>query len=201
LNVLAVGSHPDDIELGCFGTLAKHHLNGDKIFGTILTNGEISDKPNKRRKESEQSAKLIKMKLIYGNFKDGNIPADSSLVLFLDKIIKKHKIDVVYTHTEHDRHQDHRNVAAASISSGRNINELYSYETPSVLYPFNPQLFVDITKTIEFKTFAIKKHGSQKKKIYMRIDAVKGLAKFRAYQCRIPDKFCEAFEVKKVLKV
>lgn len=40
MNVLAIGSHPDDIEIGCFGTLARHNLDGDKIFGVIITKGE-----------------------------------------------------------------------------------------------------------------------------------------------------------------
>jgi len=195
-----VGAHPDDIELGCFGILAKHHLKGDKIFGTILTKGELSAKSVAREKETKNAAKLVGMKLFFGNFPDGNLQENSSLVSFLDDIIKKFKIDIIYTHTEHDRHQDHIAVAKASISASRNIKELYSYETPSVIYPFSPQLFVDITRTIQVKVNAIKKHKTQKKKIYMRIDAIKGLAKFRALQCRIPDRYCEAFEIHKVLK-
>jgi len=201
LNVLAVGAHPDDIELGCFGVMAKHHLRGDKIFGVIITNGELGFNAQKRIKESLSAAKQIDMNLIFGEFPDGNLQENSALVSFLDNIIKKKKINVMYTHTEHDRHQDHISVAKACISAGRKLSELYSYETPSVIYGFHPQLFVDITNTLQKKILAIKKHKSQKNKIYTRVDATKGIAKFRAYQCGLPKRFCEAFEVHKIVNI
>jgi len=200
LNVLAVGAHPDDIELGCYGTLTKHWNSGDKIFGAIITSGELASNPKTREKESMEAAKLIDMNLIFGNFPDGNVLANSTLVSFLDNIIKKKKINIMYIHTEHDRHQDHAAIAKASISAARNLKQLYSYETPSVISDFHPQLFVDITKTLQTKINAIKKHKSQKSKVYMRIEAIKGIAKFRAYQCGLRKRSCESFEVHKVVR-
>ena len=200
MNILAVGAHPDDIELGCFGTLAKHYSNGDKIFGAIITNGELSSNPKIRYKETKEAANLLRMKLFFGDFPDGNLRADSALVSFLDKIIKTNKVTVMYTHSRHDRHQDHRVVAEASISAARYLKELYSYETPTVIFPFNPQLFVDVTNTFKIKTKAIKKHSSQLKKKYMRVSAVEGLAKFRAYQVGNQEGLCEGFEIHKILK-
>jgi len=200
LNILAVGAHPDDIELGCYGAIAKHYNSGDKIFGAIITNGELASSPKTREKESLEAAKLIDMNLTFGNFPDGNLQANSTLVSFLDNIIKKKKINIMYIHTEHDRHQDHIAVARAGISAARNLNQLYSYETPNVLSGFHPQLFVDITKTLQTKLNAIKKHKSQKGKVYMRIEAIKGIAKFRAYQCGLRKRYCESFEVHKVIQ-
>jgi len=155
MNILAVGAHPDDIEFGCYGTLALHRRKGDKIFGVIITRGELSGDPEKRYKESREAAKLIGMKLVLGDFPDGKLKLDSCLITFLDKIIEESKISIVYSHTTHDRHQDHRIVAQACISASRNINELYSYETPSVIYPFNPQLFIDVTDFFQTKITAI----------------------------------------------
>jgi len=200
LNILVVGAHPDDIELGCFGTLGIHYLAGDKIFGTMITNGELEGKPKIRQKETEKSAKLINMKIFFGNFPDGDVKENYELVTFLDDIIEKNKIDVMYTHTINDRHQDHRAIAKASISAARNVKELYSFESPSVIYPFNPQLFIDITSTFEIKTSALKIHKTQKRKPYTRIEAAEGIAKFRAYQSGIPNRLCEAFEVQKILR-
>jgi len=200
LNVLAVGAHPDDMELGCFGVLASHHLGGDNIFGVVVTNGALTSDPKKRLKESEDAAKLIEMKLFYGDFPDGSLKEDSVLVTFLDEIIAKCNVSIMYTHSAHDRHQDHRVVAKASLSASRNIKELHCYETPSVTYPFNPQLFIDVTETFNTKISAIKKHESQSEKTYMRVGAVEGLAKFRALQCGLHNRLCEAFEVQKILK-
>lgn len=200
MNVLAVGAHPDDIELGCFGVLTTHHQRGDNIIGVVITNGALSSSPETRLKESESAAKLIKMKLLYGDFPDGNLKEDSSIVTFLDEIIKERNVDIMYTHSAHDRHQDHRVVAKASLSASRYLKELYAYETPSVMYPFNPQLFIDVTETFKTKIAAIKIHESQNDKTYMHIGAVEGLAKFRALQCGLYNRLCEAFEVQKILK-
>ncbi len=199
MNVLAIGAHPDDIELGCFGTLATHKKNGDKVFGIVLTMGELVSDPIKRLKETKNAAKLIGMKLFFGNFQDGNLKDDSALVSYIDEIININKISVAYTHSFNDRHQDHRAAAKASISSSRYLKELYSYESPSVVYPFNPQLFIDVKDNFKLKICAIKMHKTQKSKTYMRIEAVKGLAKFRAYQAGIQNRLCEGFEVQKIL--
>jgi len=200
LNILAVGAHPDDLELGCFGTLANHSKKGDKIFGVVLTNGELEGESSVRQEETKKACKLIDLKLFYGNFPDGNLKDDYILVSFLDDIIDKYDVSVMYTHTLHDRHQDHRKAANASISAGRNIKELYSYETPSVIYPYNPHLFVDVTETFKTKIEAINIHESQKQKNYMRAEAIEGLAKFRALQCGLHNKLCEAFEINKIVK-
>ena len=200
MNILAVGAHPDDLELGCFGVLGLHKQKGDKIFGAIISDGSLSSDPKKRMSETKKAAKLIDMKLFFGNFPDGSLKNDATLVTFLDEIIAKNKISIMYTHTMHDRHQDHKVVASASLSSSRYIDELYSYETPSVIYPFSPQLFVDVTDTFHTKIDAIKKHDTQKEKIYMQIEAIEGLAKFRSYQCGLKNRLCEAFEIQKILR-
>jgi LmbE family N-acetylglucosaminyl deacetylase len=200
LNILAIGAHPDDIELGCFGTLANHSKRGDSVFVAVLTNGELEGEPNIRKEETAKACKLINAKLFYGNFPDGSVEDSSKLVSFLDEIVEKNEISVMYTHSLHDRHQDHRNAANACISAGRYVKELYSYESPSVIYPYNPHVFIDVTDTFPIKMEAIKTHKTQKKKNYMRADAVEGLAKFRSLQCGLQNKLCEAFEVNKIVK-
>jgi LmbE family N-acetylglucosaminyl deacetylase len=199
-NILAIGAHPDDIELGCFGTLKLHQQNGDKIFGIVMTNGENGGNPKKRQLESQKTAKLIKMKLYFATFSDGSISDNISTVEYIEKIIKKHKINVVYTHSKHDRHQDHRNTANASISAARNVSQVYSYETPSSIWPFSPQLFVDITKTINLKKKSLLLQKTQEKKYYMKIESIEGLTKYRGFQAGMSNNYCEAFEVIRIMK-
>ena len=200
MNILAVGAHPDDIELGCFGTLASYRSKNHKIFGAIITNGELQGNPSSRKKEAKKAAKLIDMKLFFGNFQDGNLTLNSSFVSFLDKLIEENQIDVLFSHSTHDRHEDHNVVGKSCISASRNVNELYFYETPSVLYPFKPQLFFDVTDSFDNKILALKKHKTQRTKGYMRIEAIKGLAKFRGFQSGHHDRLCEAFEIQKIFK-
>ena len=198
MNVLAIGAHPDDIEMGCFATLAKHYFDGDKIFGVMMTNGELGGDVRVRRMEQEESAKEIDMKLYFGNFPDGDVRENAAIITFLDNIIKKNEIDVVYTHSEKDRHQDHRAIARASISASRTVKELYSYEDLSLVSSFNPQLFVDVTDTFHVKKDALKKYESQIDRTF--IDGLEGIAKFRASQCRLSGRLCEAFEIQRVFK-
>jgi len=200
MNILAIGSHPDDIELGCFGVLAQHHKKKDKIFGIVLTNGELADDPKIRIQESKKSAKLINMKLILGGFPDGNLQESSELVTFIDDAIKKFKINVMYTNSIFDRHQDHIAAAKASIASARNVDEASSYETPSVLSPFNPQLYVDVTDVFRTKLTALRNHKSQKNKKFMRDSAIEGIAKFRGYQCGLHGRLCEGFEILRIIR-
>ena len=200
MNVLAIGAHPDDIELGCFGTLARHYQKGNKIYGVVMTNGELGGNPTIRKKESRSSANLLKMKLFFGNFPDGKLKDDINTINFIEKIINKHSIDVIYTPTEHDRHQDHRNLAKATISASRFVDEVYSYESPSSLTSFSPQMFVDITKSIETKKKALSLQKTQIEKYYMEIASSEGLSKYRAFQSGQKSEYCEAFEVIRLVK-
>ncbi|HSB56411.1 MAG TPA: PIG-L family deacetylase [Nitrosopumilaceae archaeon] len=198
MNVLAIGAHPDDLEIGCFATLAKHYLDGDKIFGAMVTNGELGGDVDIRREEQEATAKEIEMKLFFGNFPDGDVRDNAALVTFLDNIIKKYEIDVIYTHSENDRHQDHRAIARASLSAARTAGEVYCYEDLSLVSSFSPQLFVDVTETFHVKKSALSKFKSQSNRTF--IDGLEGIAKFRASQCRLSGRLCEAFEIRRVFK-
>lgn len=200
MNILAIGAHPDDIELGCFGTLKLHNIKGDRIFGIVMTNGEKGGNPKMRKQESKCIAKMIDMKIFFGNFPDGVLKDDIYTVGYIEKKIEKYDIDVVYTHSIHDRHQDHRNLALATISASRFVNQVYSFETPSSISQFFPQVFIDITKTFSLKKKALSMQQTQGKKYYMEIESIEGLAKYRGFQAGKNNTFCEAFEVIRVMK-
>ena len=199
-NILAIGAHPDDIELGCFGTLALHRDAGDKLFGIVITNGEQGGAPKKRKMESKKTAKLLNMKIFFGEFPDGAVIDGLKTVSFIEEIIKKYDIDVVYTHSKNDRHQDHRNVSNATISATRYVKEVYSYETPSSISPFFPQVFVDISQTLSLKKKAISLQKTQENRYYMKMESIEGLSKYRGFQAGMENNFCEAFEVVRIVK-
>jgi len=165
-----------------------------------VSNGELGGNLKQRKKESRASAKLIDMKLFFGNFLDGKIPDSIDTINFIEKIINKYSINVVYTHTVNDRHQDHRNVAKATISASRFVDEVYSYESPSTLTSFSPQVFIDITPTIEIKKQALVLQKTQIKRYYMEIQSSEGLAKYRAFQSGKKNQYCEALEVVRLFK-
>ena len=198
MNILAIGAHPDDIEIGCFATLAKHKMDGDNIFGVCVTQGEIGGNVEVRKKEALEAAKVIGMELIFGDFPDGDVKENSQLISFLDKIVKDKKIDVLYTHSEHDRHQDHRAVARAGLSVSRNVQEVYCFEACSLISAFTPQVFIDVTETFGYKISALRKYESQVERTY--VDGLEGIGRFRASQARLSGRLCEAFEAYKILR-
>ena len=198
MNILAIGSHPDDIEIGCFATLAKHKMDGDNVFGVIITKGEMGGNTEIRQREAINASKVIGMDLIFGDFPDGDVRANAQLITFLDNIVKEKKIDVVYTHSLNDRHQDHRAVSRASMSVSRNVQEVYCYEAVSLISSFVPQIFVDVTETFGYKISALRKFESQVERTF--VEGLEGLARFRASQTRLPGRLCEAFEAYKILR-
>jgi len=194
--VLAVGAHPDDLELGCSGTLALHKMNGDKVYYLTLTRGEASGDPEERVKESKKAAELIGVDgLFFGGLEDTKIHDGIETITIIEDIINKVRPDIVYTHTVRDTHQDHRNAAHATLSAARRCKKVLMYEGPATLRDFVPQVFVDIERAFEIKKRVTRVFGSQTKKYYLAAEAVEGLARHRGYQCGL--KVAEAFEVGK----
>lgn len=200
MNILAVGAHPDDIELGCSGTLLNHKENGDRIFLLVMTNGENGGKQELRVREAEKAAEIIDANIKILDFHDGAIKDDIHLIKTIEDYVKSKNIDVMFTHSKNDRHQDHRNIASACQIAMRFVNECYSYETPVTPNNFLPTMFVDITKNFEKKMSCVNSHITQEIRYYVKNSSVTNMNAFRALNAGFPDKKFEAFEVNKIIK-
>ncbi len=210
MKILAVGAHPDDIELGCGATLALFKKRGHEVYLLVLTKGEASGDPLLRKKECELSARILGAdKLFFGNLKDTRITDGVETVMEIERYIKELMPDVIFAHSPKDGHQDHRNVGMAALSAGRNSKKVLLYESPAALREFLPQVFVDVTSTFETKLEALKSYGTQVSKVFfkgengshlaLRIpivsNASEGLSRFRGFQAGVT--LAEAFEVGK----
>jgi LmbE family N-acetylglucosaminyl deacetylase len=192
--ILAVGAHPDDIELGCGGTIGAASKLGKRVIAVFLSKGEQSGNPEVRPKESIEALATLGVKEVYfGDFPDSEIPCSRQAIDFLEAFFVANKPDTVLTHTIHDIHQDHRQVGWLSISAFRNAPILLAYETPRVTQTFSPTYFVDITNCVNDKWSALKCHFSQKTKRYITYESMVNLASFRGSQVSLPA--AEAFEV------
>ncbi len=206
MNILAIKAHPDDCELGCFGTLARHVYSKDEVYLLSLSSGEKSYDPETRKKEAKEAAKILGARnIFFADLPETMIHDDASTIAVIEEIIEKVSPKRIYTHTIHEKHQDHRNTAYASLSAGRYVPEILMYETPNTMENFSPQYFVDITKFIETKINAVKAHKSQMHKSYTRVASIEGLARFRGYQSGLyigEEKVisAEAFEVARIIK-
>ena len=200
MKVLAVGAHPDDIELGAGGTISKHVISGDEVHFLVLTYGEKSGDKAERKREAEKSAKILKAKsLNFGEMEDTRISDGIETVMKIEEFVNQIQPHRVYTQCVQDRHQDHRNTAYATFSAARKVAEVFSYESPDSYPNFVPQYYIQVSDTIFTKIRALRQFSSQKTKRFFEAEAIKGLSRFRGYQVGIP--YAEAFEVVRIIKL
>ena len=180
LDILAFGAHPDDIELGCGGTILKE-INSGKSVGIIdLTRGELGTRgtPELRDKESASAAEVMGVKIRENlGFKDGFFQNDEEHQIEVIKIIRKYKPKIVLCNAKDDRHIDHPKgadlVSHACFLSGlekiktKLEGKMQEYWRPLNVYHYiqwknnNPDFIVDITGFENIKMDAIKCYSSQ----------------------------------------
>ena len=205
MNILAIGAHPDDIELGCLGALIKHLSEGHRVAVLMLSDGEGGNAPyNVRRSE----ARSLGLTVPYNKIHHGNIHANDlnnvkqETIDYIELIVKEEKPDLVYCHSEHDRHQHHKTVAACSAIATRFVDQVFSFELPSTLNGFHPNCFVDVFDQIKQKIELMKIFHSQKEKPYMQEEAIRSRAFDWAVKANMfpKSKAVEAFYVERMVK-
>lgn len=198
MKVLAIGAHPDDIELGCAGSLLAHRRAGDEITLLVLTKGEQGPQDETSRvREQEDAAESLGARLLWGGFEDGRVPGDRSSIAVIEDAIRICGADVLYTHAPNDSHQDHRATGVASLSAARRLSRVLCYESPTSL-GFSPTLYVDVAGLVEDKLDLVRCHVSQVlKNGLVDLEAVEAQARYRGFSGRL--KYAEAFEAQRFL--
>lgn len=194
MKILVIGAHPDDMEIACGGSLAKLCDAGHTIWGLVLSNGEMGGNSPSRLREAKKSAEFLGLsKLEIRDFPDTRL---DHFILEITKqieiIVDELKPDVVFTHSIHDLHQDHRSVHRATLRACRNLSTILCYESPSTTQSFQPNVFIDIEPYIDIKIESIREHEDQNKKRYVQPEQVYGNAIFRGAQAKL--KQAEGFE-------
>jgi len=176
-NVLGVGAHYDDLELGCGGTLIKHVENGDNVTMIVLTDSAYQDPSQKvirtaeeAGREGKEAAKIIGAELICLNYKVFMVPFDDFLGSIIQGYIEDLKIDVVYSHWVNDLHRDHQNAARTTLMAGRHIPKFLMYR--SNFYDteqlFRGNVYSDISDVIELKSDAMMAYKSELERVNYR---------------------------------
>src|SRR6187200_1665908 len=205
-NILVFGAHPDDLEIGMGGTISKLSRLGYNVKLVIATlpNFTQSDKKDERRMEAVRSSKV--MGCPEPDFLD--LPPEEmihsrKLIGLMDKYMVDYKPVAVFTQWIGDSHQDHQALTKSVISASRDLNNLFMYETtiPGGVTEsaFRPQLYIDISETLDVKRNALDCFDSQKIRCGDTwIPSIVGRCSYRGYQMNA--KYAEAFEVIKVTK-
>jgi LmbE family N-acetylglucosaminyl deacetylase len=188
--VLIIAAHPDDEILGCAGTVLKRIAQGDEVYSLVLGEGitsrcdtrelaDMADLAQLRDSCSKASEYIGFKKHWQHDFPDNRF--DSIDLLDVIKVIERVKDEikpnVIYTHFENDLNIDHRVVFQAVLTAcrpviGETVKEIYSFEIPSStewVSPFNgancfrPNVFTDITDTIDKKIEALRLYETEVK--------------------------------------
>jgi len=197
LRILAIGAHPDDIEIGCGGTLAKYAHLGHDVYLFISTDGAAGGDSKIRRQEQEASKSILKAKeIVWGNFPDTQISICQTTINLVESVIRKINPDLIFINYNDDTHQDHRHIAAITISATRYIPNVLFYETPTT-QNFQPHIFVDLEQRFfDLKIELLNAHASQINRTNILnmsiLDVARSAAHFRGVQARV--QYAEAFQ-------
>ena len=210
MRVLAVGTHPDDVEIACSGTLAKCVKRGDTVIVCHASTGNLGhviippDELTKiRAEEARKAGAMAGIEVICAGFNDldiydNNKEARDKMV----DIIKYANPDFIITHNPDDYMPDHTAVSRLVFDASFAAtlpNYKSKYKDPAKLVPiyymdtlagvnFNPTEFVDISDEIDLKIKMLECHASQL--VWMRehdgidfADMVRTCSRYRGYQC------------------
>ena len=190
MKILAIGAHPDDIEIGCAGNLLKYVNSGHDLYLMVMTMGDKGGNSQIRKEEQVKSAEILKARdLIWGGYKDTELsPNMNELVSDIENLLNKIKPDFFFINYVDDSHQDHRSLCKAAISASRYIRNVLFYEVPTT-QNFSPSVFVDIRDTIDGKINSLLAHESQVTKTNIEglsiVDIARSTAVFRGIQGRV----------------
>jgi len=207
VNVLGIGAHFDDLELGCGGTLIKHVKGGDNVTMLVVTNSSYNGPDNKIIRKSEvayeegkKAAGIIGARLEFLDFDTFFVPFNESLTSIINRYINQLKIDIIYTHWVHDIHRDHHYTAKNTLMAGRRVPRFLMYR--SNYYDsekvFQGNFYSDITDEMETKIEAIKVFESELKRVDNKWLEFFGNQNANDGQ-KIGVKYAECFEVVRYL--
>ncbi|WP_340065951.1 bacillithiol biosynthesis deacetylase BshB1 [Ascidiimonas aurantiaca] len=182
LDILAFGSHPDDVELGCGATLAREAAYGKKTGIIDLTRGELGTRgtPETRSREAAKAAQILGVSVRENmEFADGFFTNDRTHQLAVIRMLRKYRPDIVLCNAIEDRHIDHAR-GSKLVSDACFLSGLRKIDTreeggdtwqepwrPRVVYHYiqwkniEPDFVVDVSGFIEKKLEAIKAYASQ----------------------------------------
>jgi len=187
--ILALAPHPDDLEIGCGGTLAEHARRGDAVHVFVSTFGDVGGVPEVRQAEQQQASDILGVTEVHwGGFLDTQLPQQAAALMdALEKLIAQVQPDTVYVNYGEDTHQDHRVLAQVARSVTRYVPNVLYYETPSST-GFEPSVFMDIYDVLSSKIQALEAHASQVNATHVCLnilDIALATARFRGVQGKL----------------
>ncbi len=196
MKVLAIGAHPDDIEIFMFGLISTLKERGDDIYLMVATDGGLGGDGNKEElvklrylETSKALKKLGELHLL--GLSDGCLGDNEKDKNILREKINKLSPELIITHANNDYHVDHRKLSEL-------VTSIVSHYIPVIFCDtlmgvnFHPTYYIDITNHFKFKEEAILHHQSQKPQRFVKLARL--MNSYRAAQCNAPNGcYAEAY--------
>lgn len=200
---LAIGAHPDDIEIGCAGTILKLIEDGavSEIRWVVLSGD------SERSQEAERSARELlegvpHSEIVIADFPDGFFPYEGKRIKdFFEGLKADFSPDVVFTHQRGDLHQDHRISCELTWNTFRD-HLILEYEVPKYDGDMSaPNTFVPLPERLSRRKIdhLMDHFASQRSKRWFREDLFSGLLRLRGMECNSPSAHAEAFFCRKAV--
>jgi len=201
MNILAIGAHPDDIEYGCGGMLAKYAQRGHAVYMFVASDGALGGEGEVRRREQKDSAQVLGVREVFwGGYPDTEVPLSRALIVRLETVIRQVEPRMIFVNHPDDTHQDHRHLAQSAMSATRYVPNFLFFEVPSTIN-FVPNCYTDIADVLDLKLACLEAHRSQVTKTSIEdltiLELAKSCANFRGIQARV--KYAEAFHSVRLL--
>lgn len=206
---LFVGAHLDDIELAAGGTAARLVRLGAQVKFLVMSSSDYTNYDGSHFRDADDAvaegcaaAEMLGVTdLEILKFPAKDVENHSTVVEAINRTIDAMQPTTIFTHWPFDTHRSHANTALATIAAGRYFNTILMYEpiTPSgrSYVGFRPQLYVDITDSIELKLQALRCHKSEYEKYGEQwIEGVEARSRYRGYEMK--SRYGECFEVSRL---
>lgn len=202
LKILCLGSHSDDIEIGCGGTILRL-LSSNQNVQVVWV---VFSSSREREREARKSAGLFlarakRKKIIVNDFRDGFFPFDGAKIKDFFEGSKSMSPDLIFTHNRKDAHQDHRLIAELTWNTFRD-HLILEYEIPKYDGDMGrPSVFVPIEAEVCQKKvrYIMDAFESQRQKRWFQEETFLSLMRLRGMECNAPSGYAEAFYCHKLV--
>jgi len=201
LKVLCLGSHSDDIEIGCGGTILRlaEQYPGCEFHWTVFNAAGIREAEARRAAELFAGSRLKSTRL--KTFQDGFLPyMGKEVKTVFEEELKQVSPDVIFTHHGKDAHQDHRLISELTWNTFRN-HLILEYEIPKYDGDLGqPSVFVPLEREICDRKVAylMEAFQSQQSKRWFEPDTFRSLMRLRGMECNAESGYAEAFYARKI---
>jgi LmbE family N-acetylglucosaminyl deacetylase len=203
LSLLCLGAHSDDIEIGVGGTILKLIAQGVRLNVVWCVMSGAGDRGTEARNSAKaflQDAESFEIKL--GEFQDSYFPDQSrEIKSWLLGLRDGFSPDVIFTHSREDDHQDHREISRLTTNVFRD-HLVAEYEIPKWdgdlcrRNAYVPLSEAELSRKVDL---LLEHFGTQRSKDWFDAETFRGLARLRGMECRAPERFAEAFTVRKLI--